>query len=246
MAAIAMGPRPAGESMSSSRPAIRVRPGEDRRIRNGVPWVYSNEIIMDSAAKSLPPGTLVELVSADGGKLACGYFNSRSLISVRLLGPAESAIDEAWFAARFRRAQQLRETFYPSPFYRMVNADGDGLPGLVIDRFGDISVVQVTTAGMENLLPLIVAALEATTAPKAILLRNDSPVRALEGLESYSGCARGEPPGRITLDENGARYFADPIRGQKSGWYYDQRENRLFMARLSAPRVLDAYCYTGG
>ncbi len=232
--------------MSAARPQIRLRPREDRRIRAGVPWVFSNEIVMDQAAKSLPPGTLVELVSADGGKLGCGYFNSRSLISVRLLGPPETGIDEAFFTAQFRRAQQLREKFYAAPFYRMVNAEGDGLPGLIIDRFGDVSVVQITTAGMENLLTPILAALDATIAPNAILLRNDSASRALEGLECYSGCVKGEAPGRIMLEENGARYFADPMRGQKSGWYYDQRDNRLFMARLSAPRVLDAYCYTGG
>jgi 23S rRNA (cytosine1962-C5)-methyltransferase len=120
------------------------------------------------------------------------------------------------------------------------------LPGLIIDRFGDTTVVQVTTAGMENLLAPITAALDAAISPATVFLRNDSPSRALEGLEPYSRCARGEAPGRIMLDENGAHYFADPLRGQKSGWYYDQRENRLFMAGLRAPRVLDAYCYTGG
>jgi 23S rRNA (cytosine1962-C5)-methyltransferase len=246
MVAFPMGARAPRAAMSTGRPVIRVRPREDRRIRNGVPWVFSNEIVMDAAAKSLAPGTLVELLSAEGARLACGYFNSRSLISVRLLGPSETEIDEDFFAARFTRANRLRECFYSSPFFRMVNAEGDGLPGLIIDRFGEICVVQITTAGMENLLTPIIAALDRAVSPSAILLRADSPARALEGLELYSRCAKGEVPGKIALEENGARYFADPVQGQKSGWYYDQRENRSFMARLSAPRVLDAYCYTGG
>ena len=232
--------------MSPDRPVIRLRPREDRRIRAGVPWVFSNEIVMDAATKAIAPGTLVELQSAEGARLACGYFNSRSLISVRLLGPSGIEIDENFFAAQFIRASRLREKVYPSPFYRMVNAEGDGLPGLVIDRFGEICVVQITTAGMENLLTPIVAALDRTLRPAAIVLRSDSPARSLEGLELYSRCAKGDAPGRIALEENGARYFADPARGQKSGWYYDQRENRLFMARLPASSVLDAYCYSGG
>jgi 23S rRNA (cytosine1962-C5)-methyltransferase len=232
--------------MSTGRPVIRVRPREDRRIRNGAPWAFSNEIVMDAAAKSLAPGTLIELVSAEGASLACGYFNSRSLISVRLLGQPATEINESFFVAQFSRANRLRENFYSAPFYRLVNAEGDGLPGLVIDRFGEICVVQITTAGMENLLTPIIAALNSVIAPNAIVLRADSPARALEGLELYSRCAKGEVPGKITLEENGARYFADPGQGQKSGWYYDQRENRCFMARLSGSRVLDAYCYTGG
>ena len=232
--------------MSAARPVIRLRPREDRRIRNGVPWVFSNEIVMDASAKSLAPGTLIELLSADGASLACGYFNSRSLISVRLLGQPGTEIDEEFFAAQFSRANRLREKFYSAPFFRMVNAEGDGLPGLVIDRFGEICVVQITTAGMENLLTPIIAALDSVLVPTAIALRGDSPVRSLEGLELYSRCAKGDVPGKITLKENDAYYFADPSQGQKSGWYYDQRENRSFMARLSASRVLDAYCYTGG
>jgi 23S rRNA (cytosine1962-C5)-methyltransferase len=232
--------------MSTKRPVIRLRSGEDRRIRSGSPWVFSNEIDMDRTAKGLSPGTLVELQSAEGGRLACGYFNARSLISVRLLAPSGTDIDETFFAALFGRAGKLRARFYSTPWYRLINAEGDGLPGLIIDRFGDICVVQVTTTGMENLLDAIVSALIRTIAPAAIMLRNDSPARILEGLPLYSRLAKGEVPAHLTVCENDARYFADPARGQKSGWYYDQRDNRLFMARLGAASVLDAYCYTGG
>lgn len=232
--------------MSSKRPAIRLRPGQDRRIRNGSPWVFSNEIDMGQTAKGLSPGALVELQSAEGGRLACGYFNPRSLISVRLLAPAGENIDEAFFATRFGQAEKLRARFYSTPYYRLINAEGDGLPGLIIDRFADICVVQVTTAGMENLLDLIISGLNQAISPGAIMLRNDSPARALEGLPLYARLAKGELVARIPVFENEARYFADLAKGQKSGWYYDQRDNRLFMAQLRAASVLDAYCYTGG
>lgn len=232
--------------MSSKRAAVRLRPGQDRRIRNGSPWVFSNEIDMDQTAKGLSPGALVELQSAEGGRLACGYFNPKSLISVRLLAPAGTDIDESFFAALFQRAEKLRARFYSAPYYRLINAEGDGLPGLIIDRFGDICVMQVTTAGMENLLDVIIPALNRAIAPAAIVLRNDSPSRSLEGLPLYSRLVEGEVPTRISVYENDAQYFADPAKGQKSGWYYDQRDNRLFMARLRAASVLDAYCYTGG
>jgi len=232
--------------MSTERPSIRLRPREDRRIRNGAPWIFSNEIVMDAAAKTVEPGAEVELLSAEGASLSCGYFNSRSLISVRLLAPSGTVIDEAFFAGHFARAEKLRQTFYSAPYYRLINAEGDGLPGLVIDRFGEICVVQITTAGMENLLNPVLAALERVIGPATIVLRNDSPSRTLEGLELYWRCVKGDLPDRIALDENGARYFADPVKGQKSGWYYDQRDNRLFMARLGASSVLDAYCYSGG
>lgn len=232
--------------MSTKRPVIRLRPGEDRRIRNGSPWVFSNEIDMDWTAKDLSPGALVELQSAEGGRLACGYFNGRSLISVRLLAPSGTEIDETFFAALFGRAEKLRARFYSTPWYRLINAEGDGLPGLIVDRFGDLCVVQITTAGMENLLDVIVSALIRAIAPAAIMLRNDSPARVLEGLPLHSRLAKGEVPTCVTVYENDAQYFADPAKGQKSGWYYDQRDNRLFMARLGAASVLDAYCYTGG
>jgi 23S rRNA (cytosine1962-C5)-methyltransferase len=232
--------------MSTARPGIRLRPREERRIRNGAPWVFSNEIVMDSAAKALVPGSLVELVSSEGAPLACGYFNSRSLISVRLLGPPGTQIDTPFFAGEFVRARKLREAFYSPPFYRLINAEGDGLPGLIIDRFDGVCVVQITTAGMENLLQPLLAALDQTIAPEIIILRNDSASRTLEGLPLYTRCAKGDSPGKIEVQENDVRYFADPEKGQKSGWYYDQRDNRMFMARLGAARVLDAYCYSGG
>ena len=154
--------------------------------------------------------------------------------------------DEAFFTARLSRALALRERFYDRPFYRLVHAEGDGLPGLVIDRFGDVLVLQVTVAGMEDALPVLIASLNKVIAPQTIILRNDTPARTLEGLEIYVRAAQGAA-GRIAVEENGARYFADLGQGQKTGWYYDQRDNRAFMAGLVRCRsVLDAYSYTGG
>ncbi|HEY5336782.1 MAG TPA: class I SAM-dependent rRNA methyltransferase [Rhizomicrobium sp.] len=229
-------------------PLIRIKPKEGRRARAGAPWLFSNEINMDARAKSLAPGSLVHVQGDDGQNFGTGYFNVKSLIAVRLLDEASNAqIDAGFFAKRLKRALAIREAMHDTPFYRLAHAEGDGLPGLTIDRFDDVCSVQVTTAGMEALTPVLLEALDSVIAPKTVILRNDTPSRALEGLENYVRAAKGEIPPRIAVSENGARYFADLGTGQKSGWYYDQRDNRAFMAKLAPNRsVLDAYCYAGG
>ncbi len=196
-------------------------------------------------AKALPPGTVVNVVGDDGRPFGTGFFNPKSLIAVRLLDAApDVAIDQTFFAAKLSRALALREALFATPYYRLVHAEGDGLPGLTIDRFNDTCVVQITTAGMESLRDDLLAALKKLVKPRHIILRADTPARALEGLDSYVDAGDG---GRITIEENGVRYFADAAAGQKTGWYYDQRENRAFVAALSRGKsVLDAYCYTGG
>jgi 23S rRNA (cytosine1962-C5)-methyltransferase len=231
----------------AKRPIVRLRPREGRRVRAGAPWVFSNEMTMDERAKALAPGTLVGLAAEDGTVLGTGYFNPRSLIGMRMLAKPDAQIDSAFFAERFRHALRLRDRFYDTPFYRLVHAEGDGLPGLVVDRFGDLCVVQIATAGMETLTESMLATLDAVIAPKCVILRNDVSSRGLEGLDLYVRTARGEAPSRIAIEENGVTYFADPGGGQKSGWYYDQRANRAFIANLAKDaRVLDAYCYSGG
>ena len=231
----------------SKRPIITIKPREGRKARLGSPWIFSNEIVMDAAAKALAPGTLVHVKNDDGQDAGTGYFNSKSLIAVRLLArECGAAVDAAFFAGRLKRALALRDMLYAKPFYRLAHAEGDGLPGLTIDRFGDTLVLQVTTAGMEALLTPLKMALESVLAPSSIILRGDSPARALEGLPLYVRAEKGEM-GRIAVEENGARYFADLGQGQKTGWYYDQRDNRAFIAGLANGKsVLDAYCYTGG
>ena len=216
-------------------------------MRAGAPWAFSNEIVMDAAAKALPPGAAVTLTDDKGAVLGVGYFNPKSLIAVRLLARSAVEMGREFLAGRLRRALSLRDRLFERPFYRLVHAEGDGLPGLVIDRFGDSLSVQVTTAGMERMLDDLIAALDEVLSPKLIMLRNDVPARSLEGLNSYVRAARGEAPTWLEVEENGARYVADLAGGQKSGWYYDQRDNRAFMATLAKDaRVLDAYCYSGG
>ncbi len=226
---------------------IRLKPKSGRRAKAGAPWIFSNEIDMTAEAKALPPGTLVN-VAGDDRVLGTGYFNPQSLIGVRLLEPEKDApIGKDFFAKHFARARALRDALYGKPFYRLVHAEGDGLPGLTIDRFDDVCVAQVTTAGMERLIEPMLEALGDVLSPRAVVLRNDAPSRALEGLEDYVRAGRGEIPSRITIEENGARYFGDLQGGQKTGWYYDQREHRAYMAGLARGKtVLDVYCYAGG
>ena len=229
------------------RPLLTLKPREGRRARAGAPWIFSNEVAMTAEAKGLAAGSLVDVAGDDGRDFGCGYFNPKSLIAVRLLARENGArIDASFFAARLKRALALRQAIYDKPFYRLVHAEGDGLPGLTIDRFADVLVAQITTAGMEALLTPLKMALDEVLAPSVLILRNDTPVRALEGLDLYVRAEKGEA-GRIALEENGVRYFADLGQGQKTGWYYDQRDNRAFIAALAKGKtVLDAYSYSGG
>jgi 23S rRNA (cytosine1962-C5)-methyltransferase len=229
-------------------PEVHLLPGQDKRLRAGHPWVFSNEIRMDAAAKALPPGEVVALVAAERKALALAQFNPHSLIAARVLtrNPA-TRIDAAFVARRLTRALRLRERLYDEPFYRLAHAEADGLPGLVVDRFGDAVVCQLNAAGMARLEGEILAALDATLAPRAVVLRNDSPVRELEGLESEVRIAKGTLDGPVALVENGLTFQADLLEGQKTGWYYDQRDNRAFAARLAKGlSVLDLYSYSAG
>ena len=217
------------------------------RPRAGSPWIFSNEIRMDQAAKSIAPGAVVNVRGEDGRAFGTGYFNPKSLIAIRLWSDdCDLVIDRDFFAARLKRALALRAAIYGRPFYRLVHAEGDGLPGLVIDRFDDTLAVQIGTAGMERQTEILLQALDSVLQPKTVILRNDAPSRSLEGLDSQVKTVKGEGQ-RIAVEENGARYFADLAEGQKTGWYYDQRDNRAFIAGLAKGKtVLDAYSYTGG
>ena len=230
------------------RPLIRLQPKHDGRLRHGHPWVYSNEIAMDAAAKALPPGAIVTLTSAGGDRLGAGFFNPHTLIAARVLtADGDAVIDRAFFASRFRAALRLREKLYDTPYYRLIHAEADGLPAMIVDRMGDVLVVQLNAAGPDRAAADIVAALVEVFSPKAIVLKNDSPSRTQEGLETGTSLAYGALDGPVELIENGARFLIDPLAGQKTGWFYDQRESRAFVARFAAgARVLDAYCYGGG
>ena len=228
-------------------PTVILRAGEDRRVRSGHPWAFSNEILMDADAKAIPAGSLATLRAPGGEALGVCTFNPHSLIAARLLTTnPEAQIDALFFGRRLAQAAALRDRLVGVPYYRLIHAEADGMPGVIVDRFGDSFVVQVNTAGMDALTPVILEALEAEFLPRTIILKNDSPVRVLEGLPREVVVAKGEA-GSIELIENDARFVADLSGGQKTGWFYDQRDNRRFMAGLAKDaRVLDAYCYSGG
>jgi 23S rRNA (cytosine1962-C5)-methyltransferase len=232
----------------ADRPTVRLLPGHDKRVALGHPWIYSNEIAMDAAAKALPPGILVNLVTANGKNLGIGTFNPHTLVAARIFSrDIGTRIDTGFLATRIERALSLRRRLYDEPYYRVVHAEADGLPGLVVDRFGDVLACQINTAGLARLEDELIAALKRVFEPRAIVLRNDTAARALEGLAGEERVASGTLTPPIEIIENGARFLIDPLAGQKTGWFYDQRENRRFVARLAAgARVLDLYCFGGG
>lgn len=228
-------------------PSVFLKAGQDRRISAGHPWAYSNEVSIDRAA-GIEAGTLVTLRRVDGKPLGVGFFNPHTLIAVRLLSrEPHQHIDKAFIANRLQRALALRERFYTEPYYRLVHAEADGLPGLIVDRFGSVLVVQTNAAGMERLQPLLLDAIDSLLAPTAIVLRGDSPARTLEGLPAETTVARGNLSDAVEVIEDGLVFYADVCAGQKTGWYFDQRPNRAFVAPLAlGERMLDVFCHTGG
>jgi 23S rRNA (cytosine1962-C5)-methyltransferase len=230
-----------------SLPPLRLRKNEDRRLRAGHLWVFSNEV--DVAATPLTafePGAMAEVQDARGAPLGTAYVNPRSLIAARLVSrQRHRTLDGDLLRRRIARALALRDTLFDRPFYRLVYGEGDGLPGLIVDRFGSVLVAQVTTAGMERVVADVLEALQETLSPTGILLRNDTSGRALEGLESYVQ-AHGDVPDVLEVEENGVRFHA-PVTGQKTGWFYDHRMNRARMAAyVRGRRVLDVFSYVGG
>jgi 23S rRNA (cytosine1962-C5)-methyltransferase len=229
-------------------PVIKLKPRESGRILRGHPWIYSNEIEMDAAAKAIEPGAVVAVLDAIGKPLGTATFNRNSLIAARLLaGGSETAVDTDYFAARIEAALALRARFYAAPYYRLVHSEADGVPGLIVDRFADAVVVQANTAGIDRLTETVIAALDRTIAPAAIVLRNDSPIRSLEGLGIAVTVARGRADAPVAVDEEGVAFAADLAGGQKTGWFFDQRPGRTLIAEISRDaRVLDLFSHTGG
>ncbi|GIL39933.1 class I SAM-dependent rRNA methyltransferase [Roseiterribacter gracilis] len=231
----------------TDRPKLRLLPRHEARVRGGHPWVFSNEIAMDVAARALPPGGLVELEDARGAPLATAYFNPRTLIAARVLGAPGTVVDRAFWHERLAAALHLRERMFDKPFYRLVHAEADRLPALIVDRMGDVLSVQANAAGIDAALDDILGALTDLLKPRAILLRNDSPVRELEGLPQETRVAHGTIDAPVEIEENGCKFLLDLRDGQKTGWFYDQRANRAFVAGFAKnARVLDLYAYAGG
>ena len=231
-------------------PTVRLLPKANARaIRHGFPWVYANEMVLDRRTKNLAPGTLARL--EDSGRLPMGLVsvNPLSKIAARMIDQdIDAVIDQSWFEGHFTRALELRTQLYDAPFYRLIHAEADGLPGVVIDRFGDTCVIQPNAAWAEMLLAPLVAALLAVTGVSNVLKNAGGRTRALEGLDDVSGVLAGvAPEAAIAVPMNGATYMADLTGGQKTGLFYDQRPNQAFAANLSrGAKVLDVFAHVGG
>lgn len=228
---------------------LYLKKNEERRIRAGHLWIYSNEIdVQRSPIRGLEPGSLVRVLGHKDQPLGIGTVNPASLIAVRLLSRnIEQSIDQGFFERRLQRALSLRESVLGGDCFRWVYGEGDRLPGLVIDRYGSHCVVQLNTAGMQALREQVVAAIRTVCQPESILLRCDSRAREMEGLDSYVEQGFGVTPEQVRVSE-GALELQVPLHaGQKTGWFFDQRLNRELVARHAQGRkVLDVFCYLGG
>ena len=226
---------------------VRLLPGRHKRARTGHPWIFSNEVEMTAAVKALPPGTVVTFRESGGAAIGGGFFNPHSLIAGRLLTRDAAPVDRALIGRRIGAALALRTRLFDAPFYRLVHSEADALPGLIVDRYRDIAVVEINAAGMEQIKHDVLAALDAAIAPRAVLLKNDGPARSLEGLPSEVAWRGAPPDGPVEIVENGVRFLADLAGGQKTGWFYDHRANRALAARFAANgSVLDLFSYLGG
>ena len=228
-------------------PVLRLKRNEDRRLHAGHLWIFSNEI--DTSQTPLPKfkaGELVRVLAHNDRALGLAYVNPKSLIAARMLETWKIP-DTAWLAARIRAAMTLRDRLYPKPYYRLVYGESDGLPGLVIDRYGTSCVVQIGTAGMERLKPQIQEALSQVLSCDAVLFKNDSAAREIEGLQGYVEVVKGSFDAPALVIEDGREFEAPLAEGQKTGWFFDQAANRRAMSKYLPPggRVLDVFSYVG-
>ena len=231
-------------------PVIRLKPKANARaIRRGAPWIFDNELVLDRRTKALAPGSVALLEDAERAPLGVIAVNPVSRITGRVLDrdPA-AAIDRDWLAARLEKALSLRAQVFDAPFYRLIHAEADGLPGVIIDRFGDTAVIQPNAAWAEVLLEPLTDALCAVTGVTTVLKNASGRGRALEGLDDQDAVLRGQAPDApIPVTMNGATYMADVTGGQKTGLFYDQRPNHAFAARLArGASVLDVFSHVGG
>ena len=231
-------------------PVLRLKHNEERRITAGHLWVFSNEI--DTVATPLgafAPGAVAAVRSDRDRFLGYAYVNPHALIAARILSrDAAFAPGPSLIVHRLRVALALRERLYEVPYYRLVHGESDSLPGLVVDRYGDVLVAQIATAGMEAQKDAIVAALDKVVKPRVVVFKNDSGARELENLPKYVEAARGELPETVTVVEAGLTFTAPLAAGQKTGWFYDQAANRRQFLPLARGlgRVLDVFSYAGG
>lgn len=226
---------------------LQLKRNEHRRLQAGHLWIYSNEVdTKTTPLKNFEPGQQVLVKGADNKLLGVAYVNPQSLICGRLISHTKEILDENLLLRRIKNALTLRQAIFDAPYYRLVYGESDLLPGLVVDRFGDHLAVQINSAGMDNVTDEIVETLQKVIEPQSIILRNDSSVRALEGLPLNTVEVFGNCPKEVELVENGAKMMAPLQAGQKTGWFYDQRLNRLALKDyVNDKRVLDVFSYVG-
>lgn len=227
---------------------LRLQAKADKRVRLGHNWIFSNEVdVAHTPLHAFAPGELARIVDVGRNPVGLAYVNPNALICARLLTrDVRATIDAKWFALRLRRALELRERLYSEPFYRLAYGESDGLPGLVVDRYGDVCVLQLNTAGMLGFREAIVTAIADLVKPKGMLLRNAGSTRALEGVEPLD-VSLGDVPDEVEIHENDMRLFAPLRAGQKTGYFFDQRDNRARLRRYvrEGARVLDVFSYVG-
>ena len=242
-------PQEPDDAPAHGRPVVRLKPkAEARAIRHGFPWVYADELVTDRRTQSLAPGALAVLEDGDRRPLGLVTVNVKSKIIARMLDRnPEAVIDQDWFAARIRHALALRERLYDTPFYRLIHAEADGMPGVVIDRFGAVAVVQPNAAWAEDHQDLLARALQDVTGVTTVVKNGTGRSRGLEGLAEETRVMTGAVAGPVPVQMNGATYLADLLGGQKTGLFFDQRPNHAFAARLAkGARVLDMFAHVGG
>jgi 23S rRNA (cytosine1962-C5)-methyltransferase len=226
---------------------ITLKKKADRRLRRGHLWVFSNEIA-DPPVAQLEAGSIHEIQDAAGEFLGMVYANPASLITARILSHKKVEIDEAFLEQRIGAALERRQRLFPErDFYRLIFGEADLLPGLIVDRYGTVLVVQSMTAGMDALLEDVLAVLVGYLGPEGIYLRNDSPSRVLEGLSQEKRIAYGSIPDTVIIGSSGLKFLVDVADGQKTGFFLDQEANRPLMKQyvFSGAKVLDLFCYTG-
>jgi 23S rRNA (cytosine1962-C5)-methyltransferase len=233
----------------SPYPVVKMRPNKSpQRVRFGAPWIFKDELVLDRRARKLPAGAIVELTANDGERLGLCAFNAESRISARMLDrDVNAVINSAWLQTRMQRAFDLRDLLYDAPYYRLVHAEADGLPGLIIDRFGDVAVIQPNAAWTDVRIDEIAAALHAVTGVATIVKNGTGRARGLEGLTEETVVLKGEITGPVPVQMNGATYMADLLGGQKTGLFLDQRDNHALTAKLAkGADVLDVFSHVGG
>lgn len=230
-------------------PRLRLKPkAEARAIRHGFPWIYADEVVGDRRTMAISPGAFAVLEDAERRAMGLVTVNPKSKIIGRMIDrDPDAVVDEAWFAAKIGRAQALRARLYDAPYYRLIHAEADGLPGVIIDRFGDVAVIQPNAAWAEVHFDSLLAALVSVTGVKTVVKNGSGRARGLEGLAEETALVQGALNGPLLVPMNGATYMADLMGGQKTGLFFDQRPNHAFAARLSrGAKVLDVFSHVGG